>query len=230
LETNVIPVISHENLHIIRGDRIKGGAKMLALLRYLPKLNHNHFAYVGSVFGSGAWAVAEACSTLNLQSTLFMAKSDYTPSWLSHIESTGTNLIWYDPLPVETIHTQVTHDYPDISNLPLGFDSPEFITDMASVLKESIQTPPPEIWLSVVSGVLARAACTAFPKSKINAVCVAKNHGDIGHATPIMVPEKFYRPAATPPPYPACPFSDAKLWQFAEKQAVSGAFILNVGV
>jgi hypothetical protein len=118
----------------------------------------------------------------------------------------------------------------DICNLPLGFDSPEFISEMANVLKESIQTPPSEIWLSVVSGVLARAARLAFPKTQINAVCVAKNHGDLGHATPFIAPEKFYRPAITQPPYPACPFSDAKVWQFAEKQAVSDAFILNVGV
>lgn len=209
---------------------IAGGLKTLALLRTLPKLNHSHFAYVGSVYGSGAWAVAEACAHLNYQCTLFMARSDYTPSWLPQIENTGANLVWCDPLPVETRHAQITQNHPDIFNLPLGFDSPDFISDMTDVLKEAIKTPPPEIWLPVVSGVLARAACVAFPQTKINAVCVAKNHGCIGHATPIMAPEKFYRPALTPPPYPACPFSDAKLWQFAEKQAVSGAFILNVGV
>jgi hypothetical protein len=209
---------------------IKGGAKTLALLHYLSRLNHSHFAYVGSVYGSGAWAVAEACAQLNYQCTLFIARSDYNPSWLSQIKYTGANLVWCDPLPVEMIHAQITQNYPDIFNLALGFDSPEFISDMASVLKESIQTPPPEIWLPVVSGVLACAACLAFPKTKINAVCVAKNHGDLGHATPFIAPEKFYRPAVTSPPYPACPFSDAKVWQFAEKQTVSGAFILNVGV
>lgn len=209
---------------------VKGGAKTLALLRTLPRLNHSHYAYVGSVYGSGAWAVAEACAQLNYQCTLFMARSDYAPSWLSQIEKIGANLVWRDPLPVQTLHTEITLNNPDMFNLPLGFESPEFISDMANVLKESIQTPPPEIWLSVVSGVLAHAVCLAFPKTKINAVCVAKNHGNIGHATAIIAPEKFYRPAVTPPPYPACPFSDAKVWQFAEKQAVSGAFILNVGV
>lgn len=230
METNLIPITTHHHLNILRGDMIAGGLKTLALLHTLPRFHHSHFAYVGSVYGSGAWAVAEACAQLDYQCTLFVARSDYTPTWLSQIENTGTNLVWCDPLPVETLYARITYNYPDIFNLPLGFDSPEFISDMADVLKESIQIPPPEIWLPVVSGVLARATCAAFPQTKINAVCVAKNHGDIAHATPIMAPEKFYRPAVTPPPYPACPFSDAKLWQFVEKQAVSGAFILNVGV
>jgi len=174
--------------------------------------------------------VAEAASQLGFQSTLFMARSDYVPAWLSSIKDTGANLVWCDPLPVQTLHAQMTNHYTDILNLPLGFDSPEFISDMADVLRHSIQSPPPEIWVSVVSGVIARATCAAFPETKIHAVCVAKNHGNIGHAIPHIAPEKFYRPATTPPPYPACPFSDAKLWQFAEKQAVSGAYVLNVGI
>lgn len=209
---------------------IKGGLKTPALLHTLPRLNHSHFAYVGSVYGAGAWAVAEAASQLGFQSTLFMARSDYTPTWLPQIKMTGADVIWCDPAPVETFHRHVTKEYPELYNLPLGFDNSDFISDMADVLRQSITSPPPEIWLSVVSGVMARATCLAFPTTPIHGVCVAKNHGDIGHAKAYQAPEKFYRPALTPPPYPACPFSDAKLWQFAEKKAVSGAFILNVGL
>ncbi len=225
-----IPITFQEHLNILRGDLIKGGAKMPALLHYLPRFNHTHFAYVGSVYGAGAWAVAEACSELGFQSTLFIAQSDYSPVWLPYIKETGANLVWCEPLPVATLHQQVTDNYPNFYNLPLGFDSPSFISDMADVLCSSIKMQPSEIWLPVLSGVLARAACLAFPTTQIHAVCAAKNHGDIGHATPHIAPEKFHRPAITLPPYPACPFSDAKLWQFVQKQSISGAFILNVGV
>ena len=230
-----LPITEFGDFRVIRGDMVKGGVKTPALLRYLPKLNHSHIAYVGSVYGSGAWAVAEACALLNLKCSLFIAKGDYTPPWLPKLKETGAILYWYESLPVEAIHHRITEDYPDLYNLPLGFDTPDFIEDMAAILRDSIPvtpSPPPEIWVPTVSGVLARSACLAFPDTAIHAVCAAKNYGDIGHATVHIAPEKYHKPALKPPPYPACPFSDAKIWQFAEKRAissqVSGAYILNV--
>lgn len=203
--------------------------KMPALLRYLPTLNHTHFAYVGSVYGSGAWAMATACMHLGYKCTLFISKSKHTPPWLSDIEKTGAILNWCDPLPVEAIHQNVTKAHPQIYNLPLGFDNPEFINDMAGILRESIPTPPPEIWVSTLSGVLTRATSLAFPNTPIHAVSAAKHVGDVATSTLHFAPEKFHQPALIQPPYPACPFSCAKVWQFAQKTAVSGAYILNVG-
>lgn len=228
-----VPITSEGDFNILRGDMIGGGLKMPALLRYLPKLTHSHFAYVGSVYGSGAWAVAEACAQLGYQCTLFIAKSDYTPLWLPELEKTGSILRWCDPLPVAMLHEQVTHEHPNLYNLPLGFDTQEFIADMSDILRDSIPAPfPPEIWLPALSGVVARAACLAFPDTKIHAVSAAKHAGNIGRAILHTAPEKYHKPALTPPPYPACPFSDAKVWQFAEKMPissrVSGAYILNV--
>lgn len=226
---SLYPITPFNNIHVVRGDLTKGGLKMPALLRHLPKLNHSHFAYVGSVYGSGAWAVAEACAQLHYQCTLFIAKSDYTPLWLPELEKAGAVLRWCDPLPVATLHKQVTGDHPDLYNLTLGFDTPEFISDMSDILRESIPTPhPPEIWLPALSGVVARAACMAFPDTKIHAVSAAKHPGNIGRAILHTAPGKYHKPVLTPPPYPACPFSDAKVWQFAQKMAISGAYILNV--
>jgi len=228
-----IPVTQYNDLNIVRGDLIRGGAKTPALLRYLPRLNKTHFAphfaYVGTVFGSGAWAVAVASAELGFDCSLFIAQSDIRPAWEDDIAATGSTLYWCTPSPVATLHDDVSKHYPDLCNLPLGFDTPEFISDMADVMRDTIPTAPPEIWVPALSGVLARSACLAFPDTPIHAVSAAKHHGDIGRAILHTAPEKFHRPAITPPPYPACPFSDAKLWQFAEKQAVSGAFIWNVG-
>lgn len=227
----MIPITRHDSLNVLRGDLIKGGAKTPALLRYLPTLatlGAQQFAYVGTVFGSGAWAVAEASATLGFDCTLFIAKSDYAPHWLDDICHTGAKINWCEPEPVESLHHRVTHDHPELFNLPLGFDTPEFIRIFAGVLRDAIGDPPPEIWLPALSGVLARAAALAYPETSVHAVSAAKHPGDTGRATLHIAPEKFHRPAETPPPYPSCPFSDAKLWQFAEKTAVSGAFIVNV--
>ena len=224
-------VTRHNNLHTVRGDQTRGGSKTAALLRYLPTLGQHHFAYAGTVYGSGAWAVATACAQLGLKCSLCIAKSDYTPTWLDDIPRLGATLHWVDPVPVVQIHDTITHTQHDLCNLPLGFDTPEFISAMSGVMCDTLgHHAPTEIWLPSLSGVLARAACMAFPHLPVHAVSAARHAGDTGRAIMHMAPEKFHRPALHPPPYPACPFSDAKVWQFAEKMAVSGAFIWNVSV
>lgn len=218
----------HKIINVVCGHLINGGAKTPALLRYLPTLHHQHIAYVGTVYGSGAWAVAEACAQLGLTCTLFIAKSDYSPAWLPALTKTGAKINWCDPLPVATLHTRINTEHPELHNLPLGFDTPDFVKAMANVMKEALPIPPVELWLPALSGVLARSACLAFPETAIHAVAAAKQFGDMGRAMAHIAPEKFHQAARTPPPYPACPFSDAKVWQFASKMAVSNAFIWNV--
>lgn len=224
-----IPVTPVEHKLILRGDLVKGGAKMPALLRYLLTLHHTDFAYVGSVYGSGAWAVAVACAELGYACSLYLSKSKHTPPWLSHVERTGAIVNWCDPSPVATLHDYVTRNEKQFYNLPLGFDDPDFIAHMAQVLRESIPDRPPEIWVSSLSGVLARAACAAFPHIPVHAVSAAKYRGDIGRAIIHQAPEKFHQPSTLPPPYPACPYSCAKIWPIARQEAVDGAYILNVG-
>ncbi len=210
---------------------IEGGLKVPALLKYLPRLAHRHFAYVGSVYGSGAWAAAVACAQLGYKCSLFIARSDDRPPWLSRLDSSSsTNFQWCAPLPVSMLHQTIRETYPDLYHLPLGFDTVEFIADMATVLRESIPDSPPEIWVPALSGVVARSACLAFPQSAIKVVSAVKHHGPIGHATFYTAPEKYHRAALIPPPYPSCPFSDAKVWQFAIKSAIPGAYILNVSL
>ncbi|HOO50242.1 MAG TPA: hypothetical protein PLK94_03025 [Alphaproteobacteria bacterium] len=216
-------------ISILRGDKIRGGLKKLALLEYLPQLNHTNFAYAGTVFGSGGWALATACEELGLRCSLFIAKSKHTSQWINDLNPNTCDLIWVDPKPVEQIKSEIETTRPDLYMMPLGFDNPDFIKSMAKTLKDIIPTPPPQIWLSALSGALARAACLAFPETEIIAVSPVKHVGDCGHARIIFAPEKFHHPAQTPPPYPACPYSCAKIWQFVDLQANNKAYIINVG-
>lgn len=214
---------------ILRGDQIRGGLKKLALLEYLPQLPRKEFAYAGTVFGSGGWALATACEELGYKCTLYIAKSKHTPDWINDLNPETCKLIWVNPIPVEQIKTEIETLRPDLYMLPLGFDDLDFIESMTKTLKGLIQNPPPQIWLSALSGTLARAACRAFPETEIIAVSPVKHVGDCGRAKILFAPEKFHQKALTPPPYPACPYSCAKLWQFADLQAHEGAYIINVG-
>ncbi|MEK7800902.1 MAG: hypothetical protein AAB276_00450, partial [Pseudomonadota bacterium] len=191
---------------------------------WLPTLQTNHVVYAGSVFGSGGLAVALAARQLGIKATILMARSKYTPPWISDIEG---SIQWTYPLPVAQLHT-MGEDIANAVNLPLGFDHPNFRKEMVHIIRNTILRPPPEIWCSALSGTLARAIHASFPDIPLHVVTPARMAVPIANAHMHLSPEKYHQPARILPPYPSCPFSDAKIWQFAEKMAVSGAYIWNV--
>ena len=228
---NKPPITTADGLAIVRGDLLEGGTKKLALLDYLPKHKHRHFAYAGTVFGSGGWALAEACAELGYTSTLFIAKNDLKPHWLERIAALGATLVWCDPKPVDQIYHDIAVRYPHLDNLPLGYDDPNFIASLAQVIKSTLKDHTvSDLWLPALSGVLARAAELALPQAHIHAVRAVKHPGDCGEATLYYAPEKFHHPAKEPPPYPSCPYSDAKVWQFVHAQKKAGAHIWNTSL
>ncbi|PZP53752.1 MAG: hypothetical protein DI586_10675 [Micavibrio aeruginosavorus] len=208
---------------ILRDDLLPGGTKRRALQRWLPSLNQSHFIYAGSVFGSGGWALAEACRDLGFTCTLALSRSDYSPQWLEQIDC---QIEWFAPQPVEHIYKSYGHDK---KLLPLGYDDLGFKSCLAEVFG-SLDRNHSEIWLPCVSGVLVQAAQIAWPEARINAVCVAKNHGNIGNAIQYQAAEKYHQPAHELPPYPANLFSDAKLWQFVRQFALKDALIWNTSI
>ena len=215
----------HGNFYIARDDLIDGGTKRRALLEWLPTLNAKEFYYAGTVFGSGGWALAEACRDLGFFCHLLISKSEYIPGWA---EKFSDHIEWHEPSTVMQLHEiallKATRN--DALALPLGFNDPGFEASMVKVFK-AVDFTPPELWLPVVSGTLAKAACQVWPDPPIHAVCVAKNHDDLGNMKTYYAPEKYHRPANNMPPYPSHPYSDAKLWQFTSQFALKDALIWN---
>ncbi|MBI1327850.1 MAG: hypothetical protein GC136_09440 [Alphaproteobacteria bacterium] len=204
---------------LISGHEIKGGLKQAALERWLPTLNQNHFEYAGSVYGLGGLALAHACNTLGFTSTLHIAEGKYKPKWLETLPALNCKLVWHAAKPVEDIHKQLSKP------LPLGFDDAGFINAMAETIKQDAE----EIWFPIVSGTIAKAVIKASPRAQLHGVKVAKFTPDFEGVTLYQAPEKYHQVALTPPPYPAYPFSDAKIWQFFQQNAGENAVIINTG-
>lgn len=211
-----------EDVWVVRDDLISGGTKRRALVQWLPTLGKRHFHYAGSVYGSGGWALAEACKELGYASTLHLAKSKYNPGWLDTIE----RVVWHDPQPVSDIYHSLLEVKDEACLLPLGFNDTEFKNALTEIIK-SIDVSPSEIWMPCVSGTLLQSAQTAFPGTAFNAVCVARHHGDTGNAKLYYAAGKYHQPAPVLPPYPANIFSDAKLWPFVRQFALKDALIWN---
>lgn len=212
-----------KGFQVVRDDYTFGGTKFIALKEWLPRLKTKHVIYAGSVFGWGAPAVAAACDKLKIDCTILISKSSYEPAWMERVEGMRAKVIWTDPTPVEKLieRAQTMGGYV----MPLGFADPAFMNIIADRAREMI--PPERAWVPVVSGTLLRSLELAWPDTEFHGVCAARKHGYEGPATLHMAPEKFSNPAAEPPPYNACTFSDAKVWQFASRLGKQNDLIWN---
>ena len=170
-----------------------------------------------------------------MRCTLLISRSKYRPVWQDALQNLPATVIWTDPLPVAHLN-EMAQQYSGI-HLPSGFAHTGFTNAIATrALQSSFpqgidgsgpKGPPARVWVPVVSGTLLSALEQAWPKTEFHGVCAARSHGYKGSATLYIAPEKFSQPALIPPPYPACSFSDAKVWQFATQLGKQGDLIWN---
>jgi hypothetical protein len=166
-----------------------------------------------------------------MRCTLLIGRSNYHPVWQDALRNFPATVIWTDPLPVVQLN-EIAQQYPGML-LPPGFAHPGFKRALINRIlhnppsQQSEPWPPARAWMPVVSGTLLSALEQAWPETEFHGVCVARNHDYKGSATLHMASEKFSKPALNPPPYPSCPFSDAKVWQFTTRLGKQNDLIWN---
>ncbi len=220
---NAFTVEPLDNLFVLRDDLIAGGTKRRALDLCLNDIPQKKIFYAGTIFGHGALALAQACKEQNKQAHLYLSSNDAEHPMLKKLRDTGAKIHRAGPVPVDALLDQATREKGEAHIFPLGFDAPAFHSAMSKVLREFDISPYSEIWCPAVSGTMARALKSTFTKTPIKVVAVTK---DIQRDH--TAPEKYHQPALTPPPYPSCPYTDAKVWQFAQQHAKPGALIWNI--
>lgn len=209
---------------LAREDLYEGGTKRRALLEWLPTLEADHLTYAGSVFGYGAYALALACKDLGYECSLYISKNKYIPLWVDKIDVT-----WTAPLPLSWLKEHALKDNPDAYFLEAGFPYDGFEQALVKIFQENKPQKTQRVWVSVVSGTIARAMAKAWPGIEIHAVCCAKHHGELpSNVTTYYAPEKYHKEAKTPPPYPSAIHTDAKIWQFIQEHGQKGDCIWNL--
>lgn len=215
----------------MRDDVHAGGTKQVILRALLPELNATHFVYAASPFGKGGAALAFACAAAGYKATLFMPRSTVQMAWVEDAQKSGAEIIWTDLLPIDQLD-DMAWEYArdnDAHHMVLGFATERF-SELLIEYARHLPMAPHEIWCPVVSGTMAAALETAFPEAEIKAVSVVKNPGyrpQRDKAEIFYAQEKFVRQAASPPPYPSWPYSDAKIWRLAQKNGSDNALIWN---
>lgn len=205
-------------MDIQRDDLIAGGTKRRALQILLQNINERRISYAGTTMGHGALALAHACEDVGKQAEIFIC-ADNDNEMVRKIRKTNAIIHLEAPAPISTLH-QIAQS--SGYTLPPGFDLPEFDAALVEAMKGYDVSGYSEIWTCSVSGTLTRALQKAFPHKVFKIVCVVKSgKGDF------TAPEKYHQPAKSPPPFPSCPYTDAKIWQFALEHAADDALLWN---
>lgn len=223
-DSNHQPVFTigrHAALDVLRDDLIAGGTKRRGLEILLKGVAAPRIFYAGTKFGHGALALAHAAQDVGKQAEIFLS-ADEDDAMVRKIRTTNANLHLHPPLPIATLHAIAVEQANGARVFPPGFDMPEFEKALAQAMAPLDLSPYSEIWTASVTGTLTRALKGAFPEKAFKTVRTAKSG-----RSDFTAPEKYHQPAKSPPPYPSCPYTDAKLWQFAALHAAPDALIWN---
>lgn len=214
---------------ILRDDLIAGGTKRRALTILLNDIPQQHVVYAGTLMGHGALALAHAAKDHGKTAHIFVATDDIDHPMLHKLQAAGALLHLEEPQPIADLYALAERwqNANDAHLFPPGFDAPEFEAALVTALHRLDLSSHSEIWTCAVTGTLTRALQKAFPDKVFKTVKVVKAECDLGKAAIYQAAEKYHQPALQAPPYPSCPFTDAKIWAFAMDKAAPGALIWN---
>jgi hypothetical protein len=212
-------IAAQDDVYVLRDDLLSGGTKYRGLINFIQTIPDQNISYAGTVMGHGALAFAHACNTLGKCAHIVIAGESDHPM-ITRLQLTGAELYLSPPSTIAQLYEQAK----TISEccLPPGFATAEFERELANSVRSLDLSAYSEIWTVAVTGTVSNALKIAFPDKTFKTVSVVKSTNGDYHA-----PEKYHQAARTPPPYPACQYTDAKLWQFAKEHALPNALLWN---
>lgn len=226
----------HDGFIIVRDDHLIGGTK----LRYLHALfricRHRYLEWVcaSPTFGYTQIAVPAACKLLGLKATVFVPARKTEPHPYTKLSlKLGADIHWVD-MGMQTVLEKRARDYVESQNyrakVPFGGMSRPGLEEIARTAL-SLNVQPKEVWCSISSGVLCRGLQLAWPKAKFFGVVVGHKptEEERGNAELLQAPEKYSGEAKHPPPFPSCPYYDAKVWRFMKENGGKDALMWNLG-
>ncbi len=184
--------------------------------------------YAGTTMGHGALALAHACQDNKKCAHIFISADDENPT-IQKLRQTNAKIYLHPPMPVSKLNEMAMAEAKrqNAIHFPPAFDMPEFEDAMVIALKDFDASPYSEIWTCAVTGTLTRALQRAFPDKAFKTVKVVKAECDLGKSEIFFAPEKYHQIAKNQPPYPSCPHTDAKVWQYVVQNARPNALIWN---
>jgi hypothetical protein len=214
---------------VVRDDLLRGGTKVRVLVDMMREDPAEEFVFGGPAQGYAQLALAYAAREVGKRATYFVALRRGLHPYTAEAEAAGAFIVQVPAGRLAVVQHRAKRYAADRGArfYPLGFDVPEFHSGLDRVLA-GVKYDASEVWATAGSGALTRALQRRWPDARHYAVRIGFPP-DVGGATLLTAPEAFGDPAACPPPFPSCPWYDAKVWRFVVERATDGALVWNVG-
>lgn len=240
-----------KHIHIAREDLLTGGTKQRACLPYLKHLmglGRSKFIYASPFAGFAQVALAYCSQALGAEAVLFCEKDPSTQE--SHefsllAQKYGARIILCESLlDAESKAITFLKQNPQFFKIPLGFDDPQFRTELKNALIEPLsnffQANPKSrsLWVSLGSGTLLKCLRQVLPQRiNIEAVDVhvlsAKDPRiqvtkELEGVRVHSAKQEFHVRCEEKPPLPSNIHYDAKVWGFLNSSADENDLWWNV--
>lgn len=214
---------------VVRDDYLPGGSKVRYMLPLVAAMPEREIVYASPAVGYAQIALAHVCAILGKQAVVFVAKRKQPHPRTLAAKAAGAVVYQVPHGYLSNVQAKAKRYAADTGAriIPWGVDVPEALLHFAEAARR-IDPPPQEVWACAGSGALIRGLQLAWPGAVFHAVQVGAVP-NVGRAILHKAPEKYEQAARMPPPFPSCDNYDAKVWQFANKQAADDALIWNVG-
>lgn len=229
LEVRAVRVDERRAVSVVRDDKIRGGTKVRVLGDMMREDPAEEFVFGGPAQGYAQLALAYAAREVGKRATYFVAQRKVLHPYTAEAERAGARI---EQVPAGRLGV-VQHRAKRYAAergarfYPLGFDVPEFHAGLDRVLA-GVDYDAGEVWATAGSGALTRALQRRWPRARHYAVRIGFAPA-VGTAVLLHAPEAFADKACLPPPFPSCPWYDAKVWRFVVERAEHAALVWNVG-
>lgn len=230
----------HDGFAIVRDDLIPGGTKVRVLVDMMRTDPAEEFVFGGPAQGYAQLALAYAAREVGKKATYFVAARRELHPYTLEAQAAGAQIVQVKAGRLNVVQAAARR-YVETKSpsgmtvrfYPLGFDVPAFRDGLVKMAREQVRdlrgiTRPRQVWTTAGSGAMSRAFQEVWPDAEHHAVRIGFPP-DVGGAKLWEAPEEFGERARVLPPFPSCPWYDAKMWQFVRRHASKGALIWNVG-
>jgi hypothetical protein len=232
-----------KTFHIVREDFLIGGSKQRVVIPLLESRAFKRIkdvGYAGPVYGYAQIALAYGCRLLGKQAHVFVERralhpftafAQYLGAEIHEVSMPGVR---NTPLKKVQAYAAKYAEENKVTMLPFGLQDAMYEKMYVTHLGRAVEgmPQPRRIWLVAGSAVILGVLARIFPHTFFLVVQVGKrvwpDQLPEGRAKLFIAPERFWEPAAYPPPYPSVSSYDAKLWRFVTKHGEDGDFVWNV--
>ena len=222
-----------EGFKVVDDGEFQFGTKAKMADFFISQVKEDAMVYVAPRTGYAPYSLCHLAKKYNKKLYLVMpASKEASEHQLTAIENGGIPMFTRIPaMPTANIWAKQFAQKTGAKYLPFGLKHEMVVAGGVRIFHDNFKDTDIETMWSVFStGVLSRTLQIALPKTKFNAVAVARNiqEGELGRAKFYSHDRAFLKPSRIQTPFDSIQTYDAKGWELLKQHGQQGDWFWNV--